>query len=146
MLSYASWTHCHIVTPMATLSWLSIGSGNGLVSDGTKPLPEPVLTYHQRYSMAFNIEQFYMNSIHKMCSEMTLLRWQPYLLGPVSYQTAANIPDWLARHWRSPFRGLTYIVIIEVNRNLGAKVLVQSTVCCQYDEVNFLQILPTYIP
>ena len=27
--------------------WVSIGSGNGLVSDGTKSLPEPMLTYHQ---------------------------------------------------------------------------------------------------
>ena len=27
--------------------WVNIGSGNGLVPDGTKPLPEPMLTYHQ---------------------------------------------------------------------------------------------------
>ena len=26
--------------------WVNIGSGNGLVPDGTKPLPEPVLIYH----------------------------------------------------------------------------------------------------
>ena len=25
----------------------NIGSGNGLLPDGTKPLPEPVLTYYQ---------------------------------------------------------------------------------------------------
>ena len=24
----------------------NIGSGNGLLPDGTKPLPEPMLTYH----------------------------------------------------------------------------------------------------
>ena len=37
---------------MATYIWVSIGSGNGLVSDGTYPLPvpEPMLTYHQRCS------------------------------------------------------------------------------------------------
>ena len=28
-------------------NWVNIGSGNGLLPDGTKPLPEPVLTYHQ---------------------------------------------------------------------------------------------------
>ena len=28
----------------------NIGSGNGLVPDGTKPLPEPMLTYHQWHS------------------------------------------------------------------------------------------------
>ena len=25
--------------------WVNIGSGNGLLPDGTKPLPEPMLTY-----------------------------------------------------------------------------------------------------
>ena len=27
--------------------WVTIGSGNGLLPDGIKPLPEPMLTYHQ---------------------------------------------------------------------------------------------------
>ena len=31
----------------ATEIWVNIGSGNGLLPDGTKPLPEPILTYHQ---------------------------------------------------------------------------------------------------
>ena len=30
----------------------SIGSGNGLLSDDRKPLPEPMLTYHHIYSVA----------------------------------------------------------------------------------------------
>ena len=30
---------------MATLILDYIGTGNGLLSDGTKPLPEPMLTY-----------------------------------------------------------------------------------------------------
>ena len=29
------------------MQYVNIGSGNGLLPDGTKPLPEPVLTYHQ---------------------------------------------------------------------------------------------------
>ena len=29
---------------MALQTWVNIGSGNGLVPDGTKPLPEPMLT------------------------------------------------------------------------------------------------------
>ena len=32
---------------MATEIWVNIGSGNGLVPDGTKPLPEPMFTYHK---------------------------------------------------------------------------------------------------
>ena len=27
--------------------WVNIGSGNGLLPDGTKPVPEPMLIYHQ---------------------------------------------------------------------------------------------------
>ena len=33
---------------MVTEIWVDIGSGNGLLPDGTKPLPEPMLTYHQK--------------------------------------------------------------------------------------------------
>ena len=33
---------------METQGWVSIGSSNGLLPDGTKPLPDPMLTYHQR--------------------------------------------------------------------------------------------------
>ena len=32
---------------MATVILDNIGSGNGLLPDGTKPLPEPMLTYDQ---------------------------------------------------------------------------------------------------
>ena len=32
---------------MVTEIWVNIGSGNGLLHDGTKPLPEPMLTDHQ---------------------------------------------------------------------------------------------------
>ena len=37
-------THWGLVMPEI---WVNIGSGNGLLPDGTKPLPEPMLTYHQ---------------------------------------------------------------------------------------------------
>ena len=32
---------------MATWIYVNIGSGDGLLPDGTKPLPEPMLTYRQ---------------------------------------------------------------------------------------------------
>ena len=32
---------------MVAQIYVNIGSGNGLLPDGTKPLPEPVLTYLQ---------------------------------------------------------------------------------------------------
>ena len=41
-----SLTHCGLVTPYGDMEiWVNIGSGNGLLPDGTKPLPEPMLTY-----------------------------------------------------------------------------------------------------
>ena len=38
---------------MATEIWVNIGSGNGLLPDGTKPLPERMLIHHQLGSLAF---------------------------------------------------------------------------------------------
>ena len=47
---------------MATKIWVNIGSGNGLLPDGTKPLPEPMLTNPQRSQVSFILGQF-----HKRC-------------------------------------------------------------------------------
>ena len=38
--------------------WVNTGSGIGLLPDGTKPLPEPMLISHQWGSVAFIWEQF----------------------------------------------------------------------------------------
>ena len=32
---------------MATQNWINIATGNGLMSDGTTPLPEPMFIYQQ---------------------------------------------------------------------------------------------------
>ena len=45
---------------MATEIWVNIGSGNGLLPDGTKPLPEPMLTY-EFVALASSNEQFHSN-------------------------------------------------------------------------------------
>ena len=39
-------THCGLMTPYGEI-WVNIGSGNGLLPDGIKPLPESMLIYHQ---------------------------------------------------------------------------------------------------
>ena len=51
VFSVAEWCH------MATRICVNIGSGNGLLPDGTKPLPEPNLSSHQWDSVAFALEQ-----------------------------------------------------------------------------------------
>ena len=54
---------------MATEIWVNIGSGNGLLPDGTKPLPEPMLTY-QWGSLRFIWGQF-----HKRYPSHQSLKW-----------------------------------------------------------------------
>ena len=61
---------------METYNWVNIGSRNGLVPDGTKPLPEPMLTY-QMCSVALIWEQFHTAHecvIHTICLEIALLK------------------------------------------------------------------------
>ena len=41
---------------MASGILVNIDLGNGLMYDGTKPLPEPMLTYHQRDPLTFNTQ------------------------------------------------------------------------------------------
>ena len=55
---------------MVTQIWVNIGSGNGLVPDGTKPLPEPMLTNHQHCLVAFTWRQF-----HRKGEKYILLIW-----------------------------------------------------------------------
>ena len=44
---------------MATEMWVNIGSGNGLLPEGNKPLPEPMLTDHQWSPVTFISGQFH---------------------------------------------------------------------------------------
>ena len=48
-------TNCGLVTPYSDISeiWVNIGSCNGLLPDGTKPLPVLMLTNHQWCLVAF---------------------------------------------------------------------------------------------
>ena len=57
------------MTPCGDLDRVHIGLGNGLLPGGTKPLPEPVLTCHQRDSVAFTWVQFHMK-----CSRYQLVK------------------------------------------------------------------------
>ena len=46
-LVYVS-TLCGLVTPYGDVDRVNIESGNGLIPDGTKPIPEPMLTSDQQ--------------------------------------------------------------------------------------------------
>ena len=50
---------------MATLIWVNIGSGNGLLPEGTKPYPEPMLTDDQLSPVTFILGQFYKRFLNQ---------------------------------------------------------------------------------
>ena len=53
---------------------VNIGSDNGLLPGGTKPLPKPTLTYRHRCSVAFTWERFHKKSQtwSVMCNMITI--------------------------------------------------------------------------
>ena len=55
---------------MVSKNVVNIGSGNGLLPQGTRPLPEPMLTYHQWDPVSFTWVQF-----HRKCSRNVSLIW-----------------------------------------------------------------------
>ena len=66
-------TQCSLVTTLGASTWVSIGLDNGLVPDGTTPLPEPMLTYRQRCYVVFTWKVFrclssFTRSVHKLDS------------------------------------------------------------------------------
>ena len=58
-----SWIYLLFMLPCSEI-WVIAGSGNGLLPDGTKPLPETKLTTsnHQWGPVAFTWEQFHLNA------------------------------------------------------------------------------------
>ena len=75
----AQWRH------MATEIWVNMGSGNGLLPDGTKPLPEPMWTDHQWSLVAFNIraisQEMPQPLIIKIYLKITRLKFHSYFPG-----------------------------------------------------------------
>ena len=54
------------MTPyMVTRIWVNIGSDNGLLPDGIKPLPEPNLTIHQQGPIALISGKFHKRYISR---------------------------------------------------------------------------------
>ena len=61
---------------MATEIWVNIGSGNGLLPDGTKPLPEPMLTFHNWSPVTFiSGKEMPQPSINKICLNIIYLKF-----------------------------------------------------------------------
>ena len=59
---------------------VNIGSGNGLLPIGSKPLLEQMFTYYQKCFVAFSWEQFHKKGSWTVtCLEITLLKLPPHL-------------------------------------------------------------------
>ena len=79
-------TDFNLTTPYCITEVFVINdSCNGLLSDSTQPLLEPMLTYHQRLSLTFETMKLF-TWIHKIsttklsCLKFTPLKSQPHLL------------------------------------------------------------------
>ena len=80
-------THCGLAMPCGDidLGQEYLFTGNGLLPDCTKPLPAPVLTYHQRCSVTFTKDWCHKKCpwpylIHNRSSEIALLKSLPHHL------------------------------------------------------------------
>ena len=62
---------------MATEIWVNIGSGNGLLPDGIKPLPEPMLTDYQSSDIHIRAisQEMLQSSITKIHLKITYLKF-----------------------------------------------------------------------
>ena len=76
---------------MVTEICINIGSGNGLLPDGTKPLPEPMLTYHQWGPVTITWGQFPVTiKFHSyLPGDNELIHWMSWL----TYQMVRSMWD-----------------------------------------------------
>ena len=85
--SRSTLTHWGLVS---TKIWVNFGSGNGLLPDGTKPLPEPMLTYHQVrfsdvYLTAVSQQEMPQASFTEMNLKITFTKFHSNLPGAKVY-------------------------------------------------------------
>ena len=60
--------------------WVNIGSGNGLLPDGTKPLPEPMLRSLGIHLRALSLDDVKI-PVNKTRLKIAVLKWHPGLPG-----------------------------------------------------------------
>ena len=82
---------------------VNIGSGNGLLPDGTKPLPEPMLTDHHWSPVTFISGQYHQRCLnHQSLKSVWKLHIQYFIQisqGPMGYQSKHIISHNFALIW-----------------------------------------------
>ena len=92
---------------MASVNWVNNGPANGLLPDGTKPLPESMLTSHHQGPVAITWGDTY-SSITKISFKITSQKFHPNLLG-------SNVSVYF--RWWVPCSVWSNITIIYLNLN-----------------------------
>ena len=94
---------------MATEIWVNIGLGNGFLPDGTKPLPEPILTYYQwsRIHLRAILQEVLKISVLDMSLKIADLRLKPHLLG-------ANELRW-SIYWKEPLKNVLLLYFLGIH-------------------------------
>ena len=66
-------THCGLLTPYGDMELVNIGSGNGLLLDGTKPLPEPISVGYSDIHRRAISKEIFQPSVTKISWKITYL-------------------------------------------------------------------------
>ena len=103
---------------MATEICVNFGSGNGLLPDGTKPLPEPMLTDHQWSPATFALGQF-----HKRCLNHQSLKFVWKLHWKISFKLDRG-------QWDTSYSKIGMVV------NNGLVHIKQQGICIHHDDIN----------
>ena len=83
-LIVAWWRH------MVTKILVNIGSGNGLLPDDTKPLPEPMLTYHK-----YGPVTFIWGQLHQRCPSHQSQKSDSICLNKISFKFKSPKGQWV---------------------------------------------------
>ena len=126
--------------------WVNIGSGNGLLPDGTKPLPEPMLNDHQWSPSDIHIraisQEMPQPSVTKICLKITYLNLHLNFPGanelklPVPFTVWRNYANTNLCHQNSSAQ--TELMIKElILPALRMKTLIQHSTMKWYIGTNF---------
>ena len=107
---------------MAMRIWVSIGSGNDLLLDGTNPLPRIMSTYHQWCVVVFTAGKF-----HQKCPRIF-----------------AQFELYLIRDWS---QCVNYIEAVAYIHDRSTQMIHSNAFCCmKHDDVIKWQHFPRYWP
>ena len=105
-------------------NWTDFGSGNSVVPDSTKPIPEPMLTYHQQGSLtwvrAAIPKEIPRPTITKISLKITYLKFHlnlPDLILGLNDPAEQNV----MKTWHSPHHRQHNVVVSSQHNDVGSK-------------------------